>query len=151
MSEILGKLFLFIIVFGLLPYFVSDLGLAAMGLDLVTFLSLYSICQPHPLFQRTNFTFNMFCLWVWQNGLGPSWTALYILCTQAVCTPLYNNLALALYILMQRSSMYPIAGEQGWGSYAGILINKWWGSYAGWLGSYAGRSYTTQNFWKTTK
>jgi hypothetical protein len=73
MSEILGKLFLFIIVFGLLPYFVLDLGLAAMGLDLVTFLSLYSKTNSKPLTLCTSHQFyqpSSFVLGLGKIGLG---------------------------------------------------------------------------------
>ena len=72
-------IFICIIVFSLLSYFVFDLGLAAVGLDLVSFnpciqkqtLNLKSICPQHQFVKHLNFTF-LFRLRVWQNGLGPS-------------------------------------------------------------------------------
>ena len=51
-----------------------DSDLAAVGLDLVSFASIYSKVNSLKLY-------GFFSLRVWQNGLGPSWTMLYILCT----------------------------------------------------------------------
>ena len=41
-------IFIFIIVFLLLSYFVLDLGFAAVGLDLVSFLSMHSKTSSKP-------------------------------------------------------------------------------------------------------
>jgi hypothetical protein len=58
-------IFLFIFVFGLFSYFVLNYGLAAMGLDLVTSLSLFkkktinllTLCPSHQFDQTSPFVF----------------------------------------------------------------------------------------------
>ena len=44
------------------------------------FLILHQFAYHIKIIQHLNFTW-LFCLRVWQNGLGPSWTTLYSLCT----------------------------------------------------------------------
>ena len=58
-----------------------------------------SICLTHQFVQLWSFVF-LFCLRVWQNGVGPSWTTLYILgaCLQMLtyCSKITEERMLAL-------------------------------------------------------
>ena len=67
--------------FGLLKQFGLGAGSGRFGLGLI-FIHLFrsKLLAWNQFVQLWSFVF-LFCLRVWQNGLGPSWTTLYILCT----------------------------------------------------------------------
>ena len=66
---------------GLLYCFEFGVGSSGFGLGLLFNRVLKNkLLTWNRFVQHLNFTF-LFCLKVWQNGLGPSWTTLYILCT----------------------------------------------------------------------